>query len=37
MKIRKGKDQVDESYQPGNIGSMAGPMPHVKKIKKRRK
>ena len=32
-KKKTGKHQVDESYQPGNIGSMAGPLPSVKKKK----
>ncbi len=31
---KTGKEQVDTSYQPGNIGSMAGPLPSVKKKKK---
>jgi hypothetical protein len=30
---KTGKEQVDESYQPGNIGSMAGTIPSVKKKK----
>jgi hypothetical protein len=34
-KKKSGKEQVDESYQPGNIGSMAGPLPSVKKKKSR--
>ena len=29
-KKKTGKEQVDESYQPGNIGSMAGTLPSVK-------
>jgi hypothetical protein len=32
-KKKTGKEQVDESYQPGNIGSMAGTIPSVKKKK----
>jgi hypothetical protein len=32
-KRKTGKEQVDESYQPGNIGSMAGPLPSMKKKK----
>jgi len=32
-KKKIGKEQVDESYQPGNIGSMAGPLPSMKKKK----
>jgi hypothetical protein len=28
---KNGKKQVDDSYQPGNIGSMAGPIPPIKK------
>jgi len=33
---RNGKEQVDESYQSGNIGSMAGTLPSVKKKKTKR-
>ncbi len=33
-KRKSGKKQVDDSYQPGNIGSMAGTLPSVKKKKK---
>ena len=33
-KKKTGKEQVDSSYQPGNIGSMAGTLPSVKKKKK---
>ncbi len=33
-KKKTGKEQVDTSYQPGNIGSMSGPLPSVKKKKK---
>ena len=33
QKRKTGKEQVDESYQPGNIGSMAGTLPRVKKQK----
>jgi hypothetical protein len=33
-KKKTGKEQVDTSYQPGNIGSMAGTLPSVKKKKK---
>lgn len=36
QKRKTGKEQVDESYQPGNIGSMAGPLPSVNKKKKGR-
>jgi len=32
-KKKTGKEQVDESYQPGNIGSMAGPLPSMNKKK----
>ncbi|MHA1137449.1 MAG: hypothetical protein ACTSSE_13270 [Candidatus Thorarchaeota archaeon] len=32
-KKKTGKEQFDESYQPGNIGSMAGPLPSSKKKK----
>ena len=32
-KGKTGKEQVEESYQPGNIGSMAGTLPSVKKKK----
>jgi hypothetical protein len=35
-KKKTGKEKVDESYQPGNIGSMADPIPLVKKNKTRR-
>ncbi len=28
---KSGKKQVDDSYQPGNIGSMAGPIPPIKR------
>jgi len=36
MKKRKtGKEQVAESYQPGNIGSMSGPIPSIKKRKRK--
>jgi hypothetical protein len=34
-KKKTGKEQVEESYQPGNIGSMAGTIPSVKKKKTR--
>ncbi len=30
---KPGKEQINESYQPGNIGSMAGTLPSVKKKK----
>ncbi|MFW9957516.1 MAG: hypothetical protein ACFFCT_05560 [Candidatus Odinarchaeota archaeon] len=32
---KTGKDQVSESYQPGNVGSMAGTIPSVKQRKKK--
>jgi hypothetical protein len=32
-KNKNGKEQVNESYQPGNIGSMAGTLPSMKKKK----
>ena len=32
-KNKTGKEQVEESYQPGNIGSMAGTLPSAKKKK----
>ena len=35
-KRKTGKEQVDDSYQPGNIGSMAGPIPSVKTKKKKK-
>ena len=35
-KKKKGKEQVAKSYQPGNIGSMAGPLPSMKKKKTNR-
>ncbi|RDE17742.1 MAG: hypothetical protein C4K49_01200 [Candidatus Thorarchaeota archaeon] len=36
MKKRKtGKEQVAESYQPGNVGSMSGPIPSIKKKRRR--
>jgi len=34
---KTGKEQVEEAYQPGNIGSMAGTIPSVKKGKTKRK
>jgi hypothetical protein len=33
-KRKTGKEQIDESYEPGNIGSMAGTLPSVKQKKK---
>lgn len=36
QKNKTGKEQVDESYQPGNIGSMAGPLPSMKTKKRNR-
>ena len=36
-KKKTGKDQVEESYQPGNIGSMAGTIPSVKKGERKKK
>ena len=35
-KKKTGKEQVAKSYQPGNIGSMAGPLPSAKKKKSSR-
>jgi len=35
-KRKSGKEQVEESYQPGNIGSMAGTIPSVKTKKKKK-
>jgi hypothetical protein len=32
-KNKNGKEQIDGSYQPGNIGSMAGTLPSIKKKK----
>ncbi len=35
-KKKDGKEQYDESYQPGIIGSMAGSIPSVKGKKKKK-